>query len=365
MTASSDQQTNRYSAFMGIALLGFAATLAVLNPSTWIGSLAVPFTDGQWAGLYGKNFDKTLALTQPAKDAFGTLSYIGFREGRPGVLVGSDGWLFTDEEMARLDTPRVAFADKISFIRAAKAKAEAAGTQVIVALIPAKLRVYDDKAGRYGFMPKLAPVYTETVTNLQGRGVPVVDLLGPFVENRSKTQLFLRTDTHWTPQGAEIAAREVAKSVMKAGLLAGEPASGEFVLKEGSPKEHRGDLLAFLPLLDVAGPKAPAPDFIRTGEAVERPPAGTDAGDALLGEDTLPVALVGSSYSFDRRWQFEDQLKVALRTDILNAAQEGQGPFKPMADYLASAEFREKPPRLVIWEIPERYLWAAARMPRL
>jgi len=364
MTASPSLQTNRYAAFLGIGLLTLAATLAALNPATLSGNLAVPFSDGQWASLYGKNFDKTLALTQPAKNAFGTLSYLGFREGRPGVLVGTDGWLFTDEEMVRLDTPDVTLADKLSFIRAAKAKADAAGARVIVALIPAKLRVYGDKAGRYRFMPKLSPIYTRALTGLQAEGVPVVDLLEPFVANRNKTQLFLRTDTHWTPQGAELAAQAVAKSVSKAGLLAGEPTNGNFVLKEGQLKEHRGDLLAFLPLLDAANDTAPAPDLIRTGEAVERAPA-SDTSDALLGDTALPVALVGSSYSYDRRWQFEDQLKVALHSDIVNAAQEGQGPFKPMADYLASAEFRETPPKLVIWEIPERYLWAPAKMPRL
>lgn len=362
MQVSSRKQTNTYAAFMGIALLAAAGVVAISNPSTWVGSLPVPMANGEWATLYGKNFDKTLLLTEPARQAFGTLSYIGFREGRPGVLVGTDGWLFTDEEMSKLDAPQVALDDKIAFIRAAQSKAASAGTQVIVALVPAKLRVYGDHAGRYAFMPKLQPVYNRTLASLNAGGVPTADLLTPFMANRAGTQLFLKTDTHWTPEGAGVAAQAVARAIGQRRLLSGTEARADFALAKGRSQDHRGDLLSFLPLLDGVKSDAPQPDKIRTGEAVSRAAQGSDA---LLGEAEIPVALVGSSYSFDPRWQFIDQLKVALHADILNAAQEGQGPFVPMARYLHSREFREKPPKLVIWEIPERYLWSSAKLPRL
>ena len=86
MQSSLRQQTDRYAAFMGIALLVVAGALAAANPSTWVGSLPASLANGEWATLYGRNFDKTLVLTTPARQAFGTLSYVGFREGRPGVL---------------------------------------------------------------------------------------------------------------------------------------------------------------------------------------------------------------------------------------------------------------------------------------
>ncbi|MGK2911118.1 MAG: alginate O-acetyltransferase AlgX-related protein [Sphingobium sp.] len=364
MTSPLSDKTDRYAAFIGIGLLAVAAAIAAANPATWIGALGVPVADGQWAGLYGKNFDKTLILTQPAKDAFGTLSYLGFREGRPGVLVGDDGWLFTDEEMVKLDETSVALKEKIDFIKTASQQMEAAGSKVVVVLVPAKMRIYGAHTGRYGFMPRLQPVYGNMVAELRDAGVGVVDLDRPFRANRDNIQLFLKTDTHWTPEGAGLAAQAVAQWVRQSGALAGVPTQN-FVLNKRGAKEHSGDLLNFLPVLKSVRGMAPAPDRIRSGSAELRSGAAAASDDALLGDTKVPVALVGSSYSFDPRWQFEDQLKVALHTDVLNAAQEGKGPYQPMADYLRGSDFKASPPALVIWEVPERYLWLPAKLPRL
>jgi alginate O-acetyltransferase complex protein AlgJ len=81
-----------------------------------------------------------------------------------------------------------------------------------------------------------------------------------------------------------------------------------------------------------------------------------DPGNALFGDQSFPVALVGTSYSANPQWNFEGFLKEALQTDILNAADEGRGPFETMKDYLEDDSFATNPPDLIVWEIPERYL---------
>ena len=68
------------------------------------------------------------------------------------------------------------------------------------------------------------------------------------------------------------------------------------------------------------------------------------------------MTLVGTSYSANARWGLESQLKATLGTDVINAAQEGKGPMVPMREYLKSATYRNAPPELVIWEIPERFI---------
>jgi alginate O-acetyltransferase complex protein AlgJ len=40
----------------------------------------------------------------------------------------------------------------------------------------------------------------------------------------------------------------------------------------------------------------------------------------------------------------------------MNYAKEGMGPYAPMLAYLNSEDLRSAPPRLVIWELPERYV---------
>lgn len=45
-----------------------------------------------------------------------------------------------------------------------------------------------------------------------------------------------------------------------------------------------------------------------------------------------------------------------FRGFTLDGLAQGQGPVKPMDTYLASDGFRDAPPKVVIWEIPLRYL---------
>jgi alginate O-acetyltransferase complex protein AlgJ len=68
------------------------------------------------------------------------------------------------------------------------------------------------------------------------------------------------------------------------------------------------------------------------------------------------LALVGTSYSAQPSWNFHGALQEALGEDVGNYAKEGLGPFAPMFEYLRSKDFAQAPPRLVLWEIPERYL---------
>ncbi|MEN8821030.1 MAG: hypothetical protein ABF271_07985, partial [Abyssibacter sp.] len=63
-----------------------------------------------------------------------------------------------------------------------------------------------------------------------------------------------------------------------------------------------------------------------------------------------------TSYSADPLWHFTGALQQALGRDVVNFAEAGQGPFKPMARLLAGDDLQAAHPRLVIWEVPERYL---------
>jgi alginate O-acetyltransferase complex protein AlgJ len=83
---------------------------------------------------------------------------------------------------------------------------------------------------------------------------------------------------------------------------------------------------------------------------------GENDQSTLFSDNTPIVTLVGTSYSADPKWNFEGYLKEYLQTDVLNAAEQGLGPFETMKKYLQNESFLKTPPKLVIWEIPERYL---------
>ena len=90
------------------------------------------------------------------------------------------------------------------------------------------------------------------------------------------------------------------------------------------------------------------------------PQTGITMDGAALGlfDDAPPikVALIGTSYSADARWQFADFLRLSLSTQVMNLAETGQGPFAPMLDFLQDGIEAAPDISVVIWEIPERYL---------
>ena len=157
---------------------------------------------------------------------------------------------------------------------------------------------------------------------------------------------FFRTDTHWTPLGAQLAAQAVAE-IARADLNAS--GKTEFVTEPLSAEPLRGDLYNFLALNSLEAAIGPEYDVLKAARTSKVSP-GTD----LFGSPDIPVALVGTSYSADERWNFAGALKEQLGADVLNAAEAGAGPFAPMANYLSSAAFKNTKPELVIWELPER-----------
>jgi alginate O-acetyltransferase complex protein AlgJ len=131
-------------------------------------------------------------------------------------------------------------------------------------------------------------------------------------------------------------------------------AETEFELREDPPQQLTGDLMNFVPVERFA-------DLLGLGAETFRPvvavAAETASGTAdLFATPEIPVSLVGTSYSADRRWGFADQLRWHLNADVLEVSEAGRGPFAPMASYLRSETYQEIRPRVIVWEIPERYL---------
>ena len=57
-------------------------------------------------------------------------------------------------------------------------------------------------------------------------------------------------------------------------------------------------------------------------------------------------------------------LDFALNTRVASFARDGGGFSTSLLNYLKSPTFKETPPKLIIWEIPERVLQASAKSDR-
>ena len=338
-----------HAALFTLVVLAVAVT-ALTRASSFQPQVDQAVLDGRMAKSFETHYDQAFPARSFGISLWAALDYLIFGEAQSGVVIGEGGWLYTDEEFVVPANAERQVQSNLELIAGARDQLAARGAKLVVALVPAKSRVYPEHLHRRKPPVFRAGLYARAQEDLGATGITSPDLLQPLIAGKSDGPTFLRTDTHWTPQGAAQAATVVAAAVRRV-LPASADASARYDTVTESKRKHHGDLLNFLPLDPYFSWLLPPLDEVS--------PAHTSSdGDAdLLGDSAAPrIALVGTSYSANPDWNFVGDLRQALSEDIANYAKDGRGPFQPMADYLQSADFRSAPPRLVIWELPERYL---------
>lgn len=302
---------------------------------------------------------EALAIEKIFKDVFpirdfstGLLNAVSFQvfgEARKGLVRGDEGWLFSDEEFSWNRKSAAMVESHMTFVADAVARLKAAGIEPIILLVPEKADVYRDKLGPVEAPASRKTYYRDIRSRLEGLGVKVPDLREAFAEARKAGDVFLKTDTHWTVAGAGAGARQIADI-----LGADDDLSrGKFTLSEEAEQEHSGDLMKFA-RLSVFSPYIPmAVDRI---VALSAKKADASLDDLLADDAAAPqVAIVGSSYSANAKWSFEAQIKAAAGAEVINFAEEGKGPFKPMATFLSDRLPKQQGLKYVVWEMPLRY----------
>ncbi len=300
----------------------------------------------QWALLYGSITAALLAVTSGAVAALPASS----------LLIGRDDWLFYRYELnGPADSqPIEASLDLIRRFNGVLAKN---GVTLVIALVPIKMRLYAEHlpAG-YRLPEQAAANYDRTVAYLRRHGVAVADLDSAMMrhpERNGEEPFYLRLDTHWTPSGA-LAAAEAIRDTLAGSpelqrVLDGIPTQ-RFKMRRGTqliPAQIPGDLAALHP----KGSRLP-PDRVTPVDVFR-----LSGGYSLWGDEGDPqITLVGSSYSQD--WTtFPGVLRHALQKDILDVNTAGdQGHWHGMEAYLRDDAYQIRPPRLLLWEFPERDL---------
>lgn len=313
--------------------------------------------DGRMAHDFETQYDHDFPARNFGISLWAAIDYVLFHEAGSGVVVGRDGWLYTDEEFRVDDQSASRVARNLATIAEVDDRLAASGVKLVVAIVPAKARVYPEHLGRRTPPSLHQALYVEAGQALTHDGIAHAGLLTPLRDGKTQGASFLRTDTHWTVRGAQLAAQAIATVVRR--QLPAADAAKAFTTTRSAPQVHRGDLLNFLPLAPYFSWLLPPAETI-----VPAHTQSAGAGD-LLGAGVAPrIALVGTSYSANPNWNFVGALQQALGEDVASYARDGLGPFAPMQDYLAGSDFKDAPPQLVIWEIPERYLAVAAQAAR-
>ncbi len=309
--------------------------------------------NGKWSKAAETHYDEEFPIKRLGTNLWAALDYKLFNEGRPGVVLGKDQWLYTDEEFDAVANGEQNEADNLAIIQGVRDALKAQGTQLVLAIIPAKTRLYPEHMGDTKPASLHTDLYQQFHAQAAQAGLVAPDLLAPLQGAKQHGQVFLRTDTHWTPMGAEVVAKQLSEVIAQQTPLSGEPEKFVTQAKETAP--YKGDLTNFLPLDPLFSNLLPQPDQLQQRST---DPVATDAqgDDALFADSDVAVGLVGTSYSANPNWNFVGALKQALHSDVVNYAEDGHGPILPMLKYLQTDAFKSSPPQVLIWEFPERYL---------
>ncbi|RVT82574.1 hypothetical protein DXV76_15125 [Rhodobacteraceae bacterium CCMM004] len=334
------------AAFFGYAAVANLALLSAPDVAPLRGA-------GLMTGAITQELDTLYRENLPHKDpsvgVIGALRYALLDEGRPGVVVGADGVLFTAEETRPVDDD--GYGRAVAEVARVAAVLDDAGVGLVVAPVPAKIDLLRAAAPDATAARGLEALHARFVADLTARGIAAVDARPAL---SALPEPFVATDTHWTPAGAEAVAGAVARS----GAVA--PGDTVFAVERDAPVSFAGDLVSFVTADWLAPVVGLAPVEIAPYRAV----AAADAMGALdlFGGGGGGVDLVGTSYSANPHWGFAEALKLALGRDVINHAEEGRGPVAPMLAYLDGLD-PLAPPEAVIWEIPVRYLTDPALVP--
>ncbi len=329
---------------------GIFANLAVFSDQR--SALALPDTGLLSGGLthdLDSLYKKDLPHMNLSFGLIGAARYALLGEARQGVIVGRDGWLFSAEEMRPMPSD-ADLAGIVGIVHAIRAQLAAGGTDLVVVPLPAKIDIYRDSGSDPLFGSSLEVLYADMSAGLAARGIAVVDARSVLLN--TVEPVFFATDTHWTPHGAHLVAAAVAAS----GAIAPGPMAFDRV--DEAAKSLTGDLVSFV-TTEAFAPGIGLP--LETVTPVLLTAISKEAD--IFGEAANDIVLVGTSYSANTDWGFANALMLKLGRDVVSVAEQGLGPLKPMQAYLASADYRDAPPAVVIWEIPIRYLTDPAIWP--
>ena len=283
----------------------------------------------------------------------------------PRVRRGAPEWLFLGDELTVHAQPQYNAAQRKADVLKVQKTLSAKGIKLLVIVVPDKSRIEATQLGVLHRPARFAQRASQWVGELKLAGVEAFDLTDTLALFKQKqAAAFLKSDSHWTEQGAEAAALAVSAEVRRLKIVA-SPAQA-LVIDQRSEINRPGDLIrlagvdwlldALQPGQDVAQETHFKVDVqAKNTLGVVSTSATNSQTDDLFGDADLPnVVVIGTSFS--RTSNFVSFIEKDFRAKVANLSRSGGDFSGAMNVYLSSVAFKKTPPKLVIWEIPERVL---------
>jgi len=302
---------------------------------------------------YEKDVEDASRIIQGVRPYMQFAQFLALKDLGKDVLAGRDGWFFYKPDVQFLIEPWSGYDDVIGAIRAFRDALDARGIRLLVVPAPGKPSIYPDKiTARAAHLD--GPVSgraREIIARLRQAGVDTVDLFTLFERNRATTALYLKQDTHWSPDGMCLAVDEVASEILARGWLTKGPVN--YALKPVRIERH-GDVLRMARSPQVLNTFPPEQiDCTQvvwedTGEVYQDSP---DSDILVLGDSFLRI------YERDEPGSagFTAHLALDLGMPIASIINDGG------ASTLVRQELSRKPgllrnKKVVVWEFVERDL---------
>jgi alginate O-acetyltransferase complex protein AlgJ len=245
----------------------------------------------------------------------------------------------------------------------------AKGIKLLVVVVPDKTRIEASQLGMLHRPSRYAQRASQWVTDLNSSGIDALDLTDTLAAFKQKhTAAFLKSDSHWTEQGAQAAAIAVSAEVLHLKITP-SPAQ-TWVVDKRIDSSRSGDLIRLAgvdwlptglqPEQDIAQETSfKVDDRKNNAPGSSAQSVASTSTDDLFGDTDLPnIVVIGTSYS--RTSNFVAFIEKELNAKVANLARSGGDFSGAMNAYLSSVAFKKTPPKLVIWEIPERVLQQSA-----
>jgi len=188
--------------------------------------------------------------------------YEGFGDIGPKAVAGRDGWLFYRNDIEYLTRPPVedqrfylgSFDTTVAGVREnlrnplfaildVRRQLAARGIRLVVVPVPGKPTIYPEMLAGRDIPPEASPTL-RFIDTLRAHGIDAIDLVHPLRSAKagSPHDLFLHTDTHWSPAGVDVAAGIVAAHLSRDPAIAARRDPARYVSRD-TLVERYGDIV--------------------------------------------------------------------------------------------------------------------------
>lgn len=307
------------------------------------------------------------------------LRYDLLGEMNPKALKGKDGWLFYNQDVdyllhppytddrfysgtfdSLIDGKRVNLRNPLVAMQDFKDRLEARGIKLLVVPIPGKPSIYPEMLVS-GIAGQPRSPTLDLLEDMKGRGFQVVDIFTPLLAAKmaakasGKAGLYLERDTHWTPEGMEVAADAIAAAIQAQGLPPDAQAAPGDRYRAGEKEVDRwGDIAEMT--------KVPERRKIWSVEKVKaRPVTDLATGKPYADDPGSPILWLGDSFS--RIYQTDEpraagiiaHVAMRLNRPLASVVNDG-GASTVVRQQLARKGDLLRDKRVVVWTFVERDL---------